>query len=140
MDNIPAARRSANMRAIRSHSMKPEMDVRRLAHHMGYRFRLHRKDLPGKPDMVFPSRRAVIFIHGCFWHQHPLKDCKDARLPKSNIDYWQPKLLANQTRDAEHAAALQAQGWRILVIWECQTKDKTYLKNLLFSFLGSPAR
>lgn len=125
------------MRAIRSKGMKPEIIVRRLAHSLGYRFRLHRDDLPGKPDMVFPGRRAVIFVHGCFWHQHPFKDCKDSRLPKSNTDYWEPKLLRNQTRDSEHVAALQAQGWRVLVIWECQTKDETGLKNLLLSFLNS---
>ena len=117
--------------------MKPEIIVRRSAHALGYRYRLHRKDLPGKPDMVFPGRRAVIFIHGCFWHQHLDPNCKDARHPKSNIDYWQPKLLRNQTRDAEHEAALHAQGWRVLVIWECQTKDEAALKNLLSSFLDS---
>ena len=111
------------MRAIRSKDMKPEMRVRRLAHGMGYRFRLHRKDLPGKPDLVFPSRRAVIFVHGCFWHQHPAPSCKEARLPKSNLDYWKPKLERNQTRDAAHSAALEAGGWRVLVIWECETAD-----------------
>jgi len=138
MDKISVLRRSANMRAIRSKDTKPEMAVRRLAHRMGYRFRIHRKDLPGKPDMVFPGRRAVIFIHGCFWHQHPDPACKDTLPPKSNADYWQPKLLRNQTRDSEHEAALQAQGWRVLVIWECQTKDEAALKNLLKSFLESP--
>jgi DNA mismatch endonuclease, patch repair protein len=125
------------MRAIRSKGMKPEMVVRRLAHRLGYRFRLHRKDLPGTPDIVFPSRRAVIFIHGCFWHQHPAADCKDARIPKSNMDYWQPKLLCNQARDAEHEKALLANGWRVLVIWECQTKDEMVLRKLLLSFLNS---
>ncbi len=123
------------MRAIRSKGMKPEMTVRRLAHALGYRFRLHRKDLPGKPDMVFPSRRAVIFVHGCFWHQHPDAVCKDARPPKSNTDYWLPKLARNQSRDSEHEAALLAQGWRVLVIWECQTKDEAALKEVLFAFL-----
>jgi DNA mismatch endonuclease (patch repair protein) len=115
--------------------MVPEITVRRLAHSLGYRFRLHRKDLPGKPDMVFPSRRAVIFVHGCFWHQHPDPDCKDARFPKSNTDYWRPKLLRNQARDKEHETALKALGWRVLVIWECQTKDEADLKKLLESFL-----
>jgi DNA mismatch endonuclease (patch repair protein) len=137
MDKISVARRSANMRAIRSKDTKPEMAVRRLAHRMGYRFRINRKNLPGKPDMVFPSRHAVIFIHGCFWHQHPDPACKDTYPPKSNTDYWLPKLLRNQTRDAEHKAALQAQGWRVLVIWECQTKDEMVLKNILSSFLDS---
>jgi DNA mismatch endonuclease (patch repair protein) len=139
-DKISPERRSANMRAIRSKSMVPEITVRRLAHSLGYRYRLHSKDLPGKPDMVFPSRRSVIFIHGCFWHQHPDADCKDSRFPKSNIDYWKPKLLNNQIRDAEHEAALMAQGWRVLVIWECQTKNEIVLKNLLLSFLESSPR
>ena len=124
------------MRAIRSKGTKPENIVRRLAHSLGYRFRLHRKDLPGKPDMVFPGRKAVIFIHGCFWHQHPDPDCKDSHFPKSNIDYWQPKLLRNQTRDSEHEAALQDKGWRVLVIWECQTKDESVIKQSLLAFLG----
>jgi DNA mismatch endonuclease (patch repair protein) len=137
MDKNSVTKRSSNMRAIRSKDMKPEMAVRSLAHLMGYRFRLHRKDLPGKPDMVFPSRRAVIFIHGCFWHQHPDPTCKDARLPKSNVNYWQPKLLRNQARDAEHESALLAQGWRVLVVWECQTKDKPTLKQRLLAFLGN---
>lgn len=128
------------MRAIRSKDTKPEMAVRRLAHAMGYRFRLHREDLPGKPDMVFPSRHAVIFVHGCFWHLHPDPDCKGARRPKSNTDYWHPKLTRNQTRDAEHEAALLAEGWRVLVIWECQTKDETALKQRLLAFLGPPSR
>ena len=136
MDKLPAARRSANMRAIRSKDMKPEMAVRHLAHSMGYRFRLHRKDLPGKPDMVFPGRRSVIFVHGCFWHQHPDPNCKDARLPKSNTGYWQPKLERNQIRDAEHESALRALGWRVLVIWECQIKDETALRQNLLAFLG----
>ena len=128
------------MRAIRSKDTKPEIIVRRLAHRMGYRFRLHRKDLPGKPDMVFPGRRGVIFIHGCFWHQHPDPACRHARPPKSNTDYWQSKLARNQVRDAEHKTALQAQGWRVLVIWECQTKDEMVLKNLLLSFLDFSPR
>ncbi|MGD0885388.1 MAG: DNA mismatch endonuclease Vsr [Thermodesulfovibrionales bacterium] len=135
-DRISPARRSANMRAIRSKDMKPEMTVRRLAHSMGYRFRLHRKALPGKPDMVFPSRRAVIFIHGCFWHLHPDPSCRDARAPKSNPDYWHPKLARNQTRDAEHETALKVLGWRVLVIWECQIKDEASLKQYLSAFLG----
>jgi DNA mismatch endonuclease, patch repair protein len=137
-DKISTDRRSANMRAIRSKNMKPEMVVRSLAHRLGYRFRLHRKDLPGKPDMVFSSRRAVIFIHGCFWHQHPAPNCKDARTPKSNTDYWQPKLARNQFRDAEHEATLRAQGWLVLVIWECQIKNEEALKQTLLEFLSIP--
>lgn len=139
MDKISAERRSANMRAIRSKDMKPEKTVRSLAHVMGYRFRLHRKDLPGRPDLVFPARRAVIFVHGCFWHQHSAPECKDARPPKSNVDYWRPKLERNQTRDAESKAALEANGWRVLVLWECQTKDETTMRQLIKAFLDYPA-
>jgi DNA mismatch endonuclease (patch repair protein) len=123
------------MRAIRSKNMKPEITVRQIIHRLGYRFRLHRKDLPGKPDIVFLSRRAVIFVHGCFWHQHQDTNCKDARKPKSNTNYWYPKLARNQARDAEHEVTLKAQGWRILIIWECQTKDKRTLEQRLISFL-----
>ncbi|MEO5357150.1 MAG: very short patch repair endonuclease [Nitrospirae bacterium YQR-1] len=124
------------MRAIQSKDTKPEMIVRRLAHRMGYRFRLHRKDLPGTPDMVFPSRHAVIFIHGCFWHLHSDPNCKDARTPKSKTNYWQPKLVHNQTRDAKHEATLKLQGWRVLVLWECKIKDNEELKQQLLDFLG----
>jgi DNA mismatch endonuclease (patch repair protein) len=124
------------MRAIRSKGMKPEMAVRSLVHSMGYRFRLHRKELPGKPDMVFLSRLAAIFVHGCFWHQHREPKCKDARQPKSNVDYWQPKLASNQARDVENESALAAQGWRVLVIWECELKDIDMLKKKIFTFLA----
>jgi len=111
------------------------MVVRKLAHRLGYRFRLHRKDLAGVPDLVFPSRRAIIFVHGCFWHQHPDPSCKDARIPKSNTGYWLPKLARNQVRDVEHLAALSSLGWRILVIWECQTKNEEALQKTLENFL-----
>jgi DNA mismatch endonuclease (patch repair protein) len=96
MDILTPERRSSNMRAIRSKDMQPELMVRRLVHKLGYRFRLHRKDLPGKPDLVFASRRKVIFVHGCFWHSH---DCKAAHIPKSNAEYWEPKLERNRVRD-----------------------------------------
>ncbi len=135
-DKLTPEKRSANMRAIRSKGTKPENIVRRLAHSLGYRFRLHRKDLPGKPDMVFPGRKAVIFVHGCFWHQHPDPSCKDSRLPKSNTDYWGPKLQRNQARDAENEAALLVQGWRVLVIWECQIKDRETLSDRIKAFLS----
>lgn len=127
------------MSAIRSKDMKPEMIVRRMVHGMGFRYRLHRKDLPGKPDLVFGPRQKVIFVHGCFWHQHPDPDCKVARLPKSNKDYWLPKLEKNQRRDAEHIEALENAGWDVLVIWECQTKDRDILAEKLREFLsGNP--
>jgi DNA mismatch endonuclease (patch repair protein) len=125
--------RSANMRAIRSKDMQPELRVRRLVHTMGYRFRLHRTDLPGKPDLVFSSRRKVIFVHGCFWHSH---NCKAAHTPKSNLNYWLPKLERNRTRDAIIIEALETQGWQSLVIWECEVRDDLRIKRRVREFLG----
>ena len=121
-DTVTSERRSEIMSGIRSKGMKPEMTVRRLLHAMGYRFRLHRRDLPGKPDLVFPGRRKVIFVHGCFWHQHGDPGCKIARRPKSNLEYWLPKLDRNASRDAEHQASLRDRGWDVLVIWECEVR------------------
>ena len=126
--------RSENMRAIRSKGMRPELAVRSLVHKLGYRFRLHRKDLPGKPDLVFVSRRKVIFVHGCFWHSH--KDCKVAHIPKSNFGYWGPKLELNQARDSKNIEALAAAGWTPLVIWECDTVDEKALSQRVKRFLG----
>lgn len=128
--------RSANMRAIRSKDMRPELAVRRLVHKLGYRFRLHRRDLPGKPDLVFSRRRKVIFVHGCFWHSH---NCKAAHIPKSNLDYWVPKLERNKTRDAKHIDTLAAEGWRSLVIWECETFDEHSLTKRVKKFLSGHA-
>ena len=124
------------MRRIRSKGMKPEMIVRKLAHAMGYRYRLHAKDLPGKPDMVFPARRRVIFVHGCFWHQHAAKGCKIARIPRSNREYWLPKLQRNVERDQAHCRALRRDGWGVMTVWECQTKDTAGLQRRLRRFLG----
>ena len=123
------------MANIRSKGMKPELIVRRLTHSMGYRYRLHRKDLPGKPDLVFPARRKVIFVHGCFWHQHGDPVCKIARRPKSNLDYWLPKLQRNVERDAEHHDRLSALGWQVLVIWECEVKIAVGLPERIEEFL-----
>jgi DNA mismatch endonuclease, patch repair protein len=125
--------RSANMRAIRSKDMKPELAVRRLAHRLGYRFRLHRSDLPGKPDLVFGPRRKVIFVHGCFWHCH---NCKAAHVPRSNRDYWGPKLERNRLRDQKNLAALAVAGWQSLIVWECETWDENGLAERLKKFLG----
>jgi DNA mismatch endonuclease, patch repair protein len=124
--------RSANMRAIRSKDMLPELRVRSLVHNLGYRFRLHRKDLPGKPDLVFPSRRKVIFVHGCFWHSH---SCKMAHVPKSNVSYWVPKLERNRVRDRRNVKALRAEGWQSLVIWECELRDEGSVKKRLKTFI-----
>ena len=134
MDRVSPEVRSRTMRAIRSKGMKPELAVRRLVHVMGYRYRLHRHDLPGRPDMVFPGRRKVIFVHGCFWHQH--LDCKLAHRPKSNLDYWEPKLRRNQERDADHQVRLRDLGWKVAVVWECETKDRNGLADRLKQFLG----
>lgn len=122
-DTISTKRRAENMRRIRSKGMKPEMLVRRLSHALGYRHRLHRKDLPGKPDLVYPGRRKVIFVHGCFWHQHGDPDCKIARRPKSNLDYWNPKLDRNMERDAQSQAQLRELGWEYMIVWECEARE-----------------
>lgn len=134
-DKIDPARRSANMAKIASKNTKPEMVVRRLLHSLGYRYRLHRKDLPGKPDLVFPSRRAVIFVHGCFWHLHPDPACRDARLPTSRQEYWLPKLQRNVERDKYAQEALLKDGWKVLTIWDCETKAVD-LPQRLQAFLG----
>ena len=124
---------SARMRRIRKTDTKPEMVVRRLVHSLGYRYRLHRRDLPGTPDLVFPRLRSVILVHGCFWHQH---DCPLGRKqPSANAEYWLPKLAGNVERDSLARARLQEQGWRVLVIWECETRDRTCLPDVLTRFL-----
>jgi DNA mismatch endonuclease, patch repair protein len=136
-DKLDKAKRSANMAAIKSKGTKPEMKVRRLLHAMGYRFRLHRADLPGRPDIVLPSRRAIIEVRGCFWHQHPDPNCAHARRPKSNTGYWDPKLERNQARDKANLKALEGLGWRVLVLWDCELGD-TCLAQRLGHFLGPP--
>ena len=100
------------------------MIVRRLTHCMGYRYRLHRHDLPGRPDMIFPSRRKIIFVHGCFWHQHQATACTIAHRPRSNVEYWETKLRRNQARDLEHHEKLHEAGWCVLTLWECEIKEK----------------
>jgi DNA mismatch endonuclease (patch repair protein) len=125
------------MRAIRSKDMQPELKVRSLVHMLGYRFRLHRKDLPGKPDLVFGPRRKVIFVHGCFWHSHT---CKAAHIPKSNQEYWVPKLQRNKVRDERNIELLEADGWQALVIWECEARDVGRLRKRLGTFLGRVRR
>ena len=135
-DKLTPEHRSRNMAAIRSKGMKPERVVRSLVHGMGYRYRLHRKGLPGKPDLVFGPKRKVIFVHGCFWHQHDDPACKIARQPKSNLGYWNEKLSRNVNRDQRNQADLEGQGWSVLVIWECETKDVEALKAKLKRFLS----
>jgi len=137
LDKISPDRRSANMSQIRGRDMAPEMAVRRLLFSLGYRYRLHPKNLPGKPDIVFPGRRKIIFVHGCFWHQHGDPSCKIAHIPKSKQDYWVPKLQRNQTRDIEVLTALEAVGWKVLVVWECELRDKNTLTNKLTEFINN---
>lgn len=126
--------RSEIMRAVRSKDTKPEMIVRRLVHKLGYRFRLHRKNLPGRPDLAFPSRKKAIFVNGCFWHGH---DCKrGARVPKENRDYWVKKIANNVERDKKNTDELVLLGWNSLVIWECEIKDENVLTKRITGFLG----
>ena len=134
-DTVTPKRRSEIMANIQAKGMKPEMAVRQLTHAMGYRYRLHRKDLPGKPDLVFPGRQKVIFVHGCFWHQHADPACKMAHRPQSNQDYWLPKLERNAARDAKHQTRLAELGWESLVIWECDLKSGDGIENRIRKFL-----
>lgn len=137
MDKISKDKRSKNMSAIRSKNMKPEMIVRRLVHSLGFRYRLHKKELPGKPDLVFGARKKVIFVHGCFWHQHDNPNCLDGSLPKSRREYWVPKLEKNVSRDKSNLEQLSTLGWKTLVIWECETKDVSALRRRITEFLES---
>jgi len=134
MDTIGPQRRSANMSRIRSVNTKPEMLVRRLLHGIGYRYALHRRDLPGVPDLVFPSRRKIIFVQGCFWHQH--SRCIDGRVPKSRVTYWRTKLLRNVQRDHRNMRRLRRNGWRVMKVWECETVRTEALRERLVRFLG----
>ena len=134
MDKLTPERRSRNMGRIGSKNTRPEMLVRRLVHALGYRYRLHAKDLAGKPDLVFHSRKKVIFVHGCFWHQH--KGCREGRVPTSRKSYWVPKLARNVERDREHIRALKLLGWRTLVLWECQLDNPKELEHRVRAYLG----
>lgn len=132
-DRISPEARSRNMSKIRNADTGPEMTVRRLVHSMGYRYRLHRRDLPGCPDLVFPAMKKVIFVHGCFWHRH--RGCKYAYTPKSREDFWIVKLEGNRERDKENMAKLAQLEWKILVIWECETDDLDSLKSRIQAFM-----
>ena len=136
-DTLTPRERSARMALVRNKDTKPELLVRRLVHGMGYRYRLHATDLPGHPDLVFRPRRKVIFVHGCFWHRHDDPECKLARLPRSRADFWQPKLEGNRARDARVLVELEDKGWKVLTIWECQTKARAFLEARIREFLGT---
>ena len=128
------------MRANKAKDTGPEMTVRRLVHGMGLRYRLHGKGLPGRPDLVFRPRHKAIFVHGCFWHQHPDPACKIARMPKSRLNFWEPKLHANRERDGANEKALKNLGWAVLVIWECQLRDLKKVRAVIRSFLDDDVR
>lgn len=135
-DPLSTDERSERMYRVRGKNTGPELAVRCLIHALGYRFRLHRRDLPGTPDLVFPGRRKAIFVHGCFWHRHPDPACKLARMPKSRQEFWGPKLEGNRARDLAKEAALRAQGWEVLTVWECELRDLASLRNKIGTFLG----
>jgi DNA mismatch endonuclease (patch repair protein) len=137
VDPLSPQERSHRMSLIRAKDSKPEMKVRRLVHSMGFRYRLHVRELPGCPDMVFPARRKLVFVHGCFWHLHRCALCD--RLPKTRPDYWLPKLRKNRERDGLNQRRLRVLGWRVLVIWECETAAKRLddLAERLRQFLAS---
>lgn len=137
MDTLTPAQRSERMRRVRAAHTRPELAVRKLVHGLGYRYRLHRRDLPGRPDLVFVKRRKVIFVHGCFWHSHPDPGCRLARMPKSRGEFWRPKLLGNRRRDEDVASRLVQRGWTSLAIWECQLKDLERLENIVREFLDA---
>ncbi len=126
--------RSRNMSAIKSKNTKPEIAVRKLLHSMGYRFRLHRKDLPGSPDIVLPKYKTVIFVHGCFWHRH--QNCKYASTPKTRKEFWESKFKANVKRDKEIEEKIKNIGWQSSVIWECELKDTYGLKDKIIDIFG----
>lgn len=132
MDRVSRSKRSEMMSRVRSKHTQVELTVRRFVHSLGFRYRLHAKDLPGSPDIVFRKRKKVIFVHGCFWHAH---GCKKGQLPKSNLDFWGPKLSANVSRDLKAIGDLERGGWSVLVIWQCELKDLSVLKTKIEAFL-----
>ncbi|RIV63261.1 very short patch repair endonuclease [Burkholderia pseudomallei] len=134
MDTITPAERSALMSRIRSENTRPEIAVRSILHRLGYRFRLHRKDLPGRPDIVLPRHRKIVLVHGCFWHGHT---CRLASKPKSNESYWSTKIQANRARDARNLEALIQQGWSVLELWECEVRKLEGVEEKLRAFMLS---
>lgn len=132
-DKLTPEKRSWNMSRIRSKNTRTETEVRSLVHSMGFRYRLHRKDLPGKPDIVLPKYKTVVFVHGCFWHRH--KGCKITTTPKSNTEFWKEKFAYNVKRDIEHQKKLKEMGWKVLIVWQCELKNKEDLASKVRRFL-----
>lgn len=137
MDTLTPEDRSEIMRRIRSKDTRPEMSVRRMVYRMGYRYRLHDRRLPGSPDLVFRSRNKIIFVHSCFWHRHPDPHCRLARLPKSHLDFWIPKLEGNRERDLRNLELLRRTGWTVLVVWECSLRHPDAVAHEISEFLES---
>lgn len=136
-DHVTEERRSRIMRSVRTTNTGPEVTVRRALHRLGYRYRLHRRDLPGSPDIVFPGRRKAIFVHGCFWHGH---SCRWGRLPKSRLDYWRPKIAANRERDTRNIRELLDSDWTPLVVWQCELRDEPAAIERIVAFLDGKQR
>jgi len=132
MDRLTKERRSWLMSRVRGKNTEPEMIVRRLLHGLGYRYRLHRKDLPGKPDLAFGPRKKIVFVHGCYWHGH---GCKIGRLPKSNVEFWKSKIERNRERDMEVNRKLNASGWQTITVWQCEARDLSTLEDRLVDFI-----
>ena len=130
VDNISKEKRSHVMSLVKQKNTGPEVAVRSFLHRRGFRFRLHDKTLPGKPDIVLPKYHTVIFVHGCFWHGHKTKTCKLARIPKSRVEFWQTKIFSNAKRDRNHVKKLKALGWNVLIIWECEIGNEKSLASL----------
>ncbi len=132
-DTLSPKERSERMGRVHNKDTKPEMRVRRLVHSLGYRYRLHYNGLPGRPDLVFPERKKVIFVHGCFWHRH--EGCSRCRMPKSRLEFWRPKLEKNRLRDLKNLTELHELGWETLVVWECETEEAAGLPGRIMNFL-----
>jgi len=137
VDTVPQSTRSEIMARVRSEDTRPEIMVRRLVFSLGYRYRLHVKTLPGRPDLVFASRNKVIFVHGCFWHRHAARTCNLSRLPKSRLEFWEPKLEGNRDRDRRIKSELIRRGWEVLTIWECQLRNLASVSSRVRSFLNN---
>jgi DNA mismatch endonuclease (patch repair protein) len=133
VDRISSAQRSRNMAAVRSRDTRPELEVRRLLHSLGLRFRLHQRTLPGTPDIVLKKHNAVVLVHGCFWHSH---HCGRGKPPSSRTEFWLPKLERNRLRDKERVKQLKALGWHVLIVWECELKDTKRLRRRLSKWFG----